>query len=360
MSLFKDADEIQHAFLKMGIHGLNGSGKTYTAAQVAKGLALYIQERTGTLPPVMMGDTETGAKWIKPVFKEANIKFLVASTRSFSDLRPIIQEAENSQAILIIDSISHYWEDLKLSYAKKRKRFDNKLEIQDYATIKPEWQEFVQLFLNSKAHIILCGRQSNEYEIEEKELDNGKIKKEWNRAGTKMKAESEMGHEPALLVEMVAERSPDRKKKLTIRKAYVQKDRSKLLDGREFINPGFKVFLPHIEALDIGGHHSGFDATRNSACLFDDSGRPDWQIRKQQVDILLEEIQNLLVKHYPGQSAEEKRTKMELLEKHFQTLSWKKLETYSIEALNSGYQTLLEELEGVPLMDDAIPFSMGR
>lgn len=77
------------------------------------------------------------------------------------------------------------------------------------------WAQFTETFLNSKAHIILCGRAGNTSEYQEKE-DGGK--KELISTGTKMKAESEMGYEPSLLVEMVAEKSLDRKKKLATRK----------------------------------------------------------------------------------------------------------------------------------------------
>jgi hypothetical protein len=89
------------------------------------------------------------------------------------------------------------------------------LEFQDYGAIKPMWAQFTETFLNSKAHIILCGRAGNTSEYQEKE-DGGK--KELISTGTKMKAESEMGYEPSLLVEMVAEKPLDRKKKLATRK----------------------------------------------------------------------------------------------------------------------------------------------
>lgn len=360
--LFKPAADIHQAYIKMGFYGIQGSGKSMTAMLTAVGLSLYLKDKTGHQPPVIMQDTETGAFFLKKKAAEAGVDFYVASTRSFEDAKAAILEAEKNQAILLIDSLTHIWEELKLSYAIKRKRFDNKLEMLDYATIKPEWQAFVQMFLTSKAHIIVCGRQANEYELEEKELDNGKIKKEFNKGRTKMKAEGEMGYEPALVVHMTSERSLDRKKKQQIIKAYIEKDRSSLLNGREFINPTFKSFLQHVDYLDIGSNHTGFDTTRTSSGLFQEStGASNWQREQKSIVIKLDEIQSLIVKHYPGQTTEEKKQKAALLETYFQTLSWEKIKTFDLLKLQRGYEDLYLKLEGrclngaIEKLDDYIP-----
>lgn len=355
MALFKKEATTQ-AFLKMGIYGNAGSGKTYTASLVASGLAQYVDDRTGKRPPVMFLDTENGSPWIKSVFEEAGIEFYTAQTRAFKDLMQAVHEAESQQSVLIVDSITHFWMELCQTFAKGRKR--DRLEFQDYAVLKPQWGTFTEAFLNSKAHIILCGRAGNEYAYQDTERADGSTKKELITTGTKMKAESEMGYEPSLLVEMTAEKSPDRKKKLTIRKAYVVKDRGRKLDGREFINPGFKVFMPHIEDLNIGGKHGGFDTSRNSSELFDEGGRPEWQQRKQQVLIVLEEIENILVKHYPGQSANEKRSKVVLLEKHLGTSSWTSIKSYPLERLAAGYASLKADLEPTDDFPTHIPVTV--
>ncbi|MGE4043365.1 MAG: AAA family ATPase [Acetobacteraceae bacterium] len=366
MPLFKDDDEgpTAQAFLKMGIYGGTGSGKTYTACLVARGLAQLVKERTGVQPPVKFLDTETGSAWVRPMFKEAGIRFQSAQTRAFSDLLQAVREAESERAILIIDSISHFWAELMLSFAQKRKRKYNKLEFQDYGPIKQEWAKFTEAYLNSNAHIILNGRAGNIYEYQDKEdEDTGRVKKELITVGTKMKAENEMGYEPSLLVEMVAVKDPDRKKKLTKRIGYVIKDRSTLLDGREFINPTFQVFRPHIDRLNIGGDQKGFDASRNSSALFDQSGRTDGEAWRLQKDIVLEEVANLLTLHYPGQSADEKRRKVAIIRDHF-AATWKEMESVlSLERLREGYNTMHIELEGKPSryheqfeeLDDEIP-----
>jgi hypothetical protein len=129
----------------------------------------------------------------------------------------------------------------------------------------------------------------------------------------------------------------------------VVKDRSTLLDGREFINRGFRVFMPHIDRLNIGGAHVGVDVARNRSELFDTaSGRTDSQQKNLQKEIVLEEIQNLLVLPVPGQTVAEKQRKVKLVKDHFNA-TWKESEeVLSLEQVRQGYDTVHQELEGAP------------
>ena len=94
MSLFSQASNDQ-AYLKAGLFGQQGSGKTFTSSRIVVGMHSYLKERG--LPegdnPVMFADTETGAAWVKPMFDEAGIELRVAKTRAFSNLVPMINEA---------------------------------------------------------------------------------------------------------------------------------------------------------------------------------------------------------------------------------------------------------------------------
>ena len=348
MSLFKKA-EMQTAYLKMGIYGEAGSGKTFTASRVAKGLAEYLEKAGFAKPAVMFLDTETGASWVQPFFAAAGIEFYVASTRSFEDLKQAVIEAEAAQAILIADSMTHFWEEVREAYLEaKRKRTGKKyakLEFQDWGVIKPEWGKFTSLFLNSNCHIILCGRAGNVYEFQESE-DGGK--KEMITAGTRMAAEKGMGYEPSILVEMTSKQVTGARKAKTIaRTATVLKDRSTLLDGKQCDNPDFKFFLPHVKRLNLGGAHAGFDANRNSSKLFPKEERDDTRYDR---DILLEELQGLLDSHgLGGSSNEAKAGRSELLKRFFKTASKTEIEKkIPMHELLLAYNALHIELEGVP------------
>ena len=202
MTLFAKATNTQ-AFLKAGFMGFAGDGKTYTATKLAIGLINLMRERgldIGNLPAFFL-DTETGSDWVQPQFEAANIELHTAKTRAFVDLVSAVEDAEANASILLIDSISHFWRDLTDSYVEKKgKKY---IEFQDWAWLKKEWGRFTDLFVNSKCHIVLCGRAGFEYDFFER--DDGK--KELLKTGVKMKAETETGYEPSLLVLMSKHRN---------------------------------------------------------------------------------------------------------------------------------------------------------
>jgi len=347
MSLFKPAT-MQTAYLKMSLYGGAGSGKTYTSSLIAIGLAKHIAEKTGALPSVMFLDTETGSDWIQPMFDEAGIDLLVARTRAFQALKEAVTEAQNAGAILLVDSASHFWKELCESYLERKRKSKNnrnlRLELPDWNYLKPLWEQFTTLYLNAKAHIIVCGRAGSVYEFYENE-ETGK--KEMLEVGTKMAAEKNFAYEPSLLVEMFSDQIKGGKQaKKVINRALVLKDRAHVLNGREFKEPKFTDFLPHIQRLNIGGEHTGID-DRDSSALFPPTERDDTRYDK---DILLENLQTLLDRHgLSGTSKEAKLARTDALEKHFKTSSKTEIEKkIPYNDLLVSYNNLHIELEGVP------------
>lgn len=342
MSLFKPAT-MQTAYLKMSLYGGAGSGKTYTSSQIALGLAKHIQQKIGTLPQVMFLDTETGSDWVKPIFDEAGVELLVARTRAFVDLKQAVIEAEACGAILLVDSASHFWKELCASYQTAKKK--TRLDMQDWNYLKPLWEEFTTLYLNARAHIIVCGRAGSVFEFYEDE----KGKKEMIEVGTKMAAEKNFAYEPSLLVEMFSDQVKGagraKGKKSVINRALVLKDRGHSLNGREFIEPKFSDFLPHINRLNIGGDHQGIGGN-TSTKLFPKTERDESRYDR---DILLEEIQSVMTAHFPSTGASDKQAKSQLLEDHFKTKSWTEVaKKIPVHDLRVFYNNMHIALEGVP------------
>jgi len=368
MTLFKKA-EMQTAYLKMNIYGEAGSGKTYTGSQIAIGLAGHIKKSKMVLPTVMFLDTEAGASWVKPIFDKAGIELLVATTRSFKDLKQAVTEAEDAGAILLADSITHLWQELMESFLQaKRKRLNKpsaRLELPDWNVIKAEWGKFTSQYLNSKCHIILCGRAGQVYEFQENEETH---KKEMISSGTRMAAEKGLGYEANLLVEMTSHQVVGAKKaKVIVRRATILKDRSTILDGKQFENPKFENFLPHIKKLNLGGEHAGFDDTRTSSALFPKEERDD---TRHDRDILLEDLQALLDAHGLGGTSNEAKTgRAEMMKRFFKTVSKTEIEKkIPLHDLRHAFNALHIELEGVPSryfpsepedIDDEIPHMNG-
>lgn len=328
----------QTAFLKAGIHGFQGSGKTFTA----KELAIGISKRIGSNKPVAAFDTETGTDFLIPAFKEEGIELLVLKSRAFVDLLEVIDEAEKSCSVLIIDSITHVWQDLMRSFEKKKQR-RNGLLFQDWSVVKTEWSRFTTKYVNSQLHIIMCGRAGYEYDMSE---DEGG-KKELIKTGNKMKAETETGYEPNLGLYM------ERLKKSTltgnpdeagiVNRCHVIKDRANKMNGAIIDYPKYKDFLPHIEFLNIGGVHVGVDATRNSEDMFESTELSGSQYRKQH-EIVIDLIREELIAHdIDGNSNDAKKQRGELFYRVFGTRSIVEIKEMKLEKLEAGLELIRQE-----------------
>lgn len=341
MSMFKPADNSM-AYFKMGVMGEAGSGKTHTATLTMIGLVQHLKKRgiAGSHRPVYMLDTEQGSAWIKPMFDEAGIPLMVAKTRAFKDLVPAVRDAEKNASGLFIDSITHFWEDLQNSYMNQRQR--TRLEFQDWAVLKKMWRTFSDAYVNSELHCILCGRLGFEYE----QVEDERGRKQIEKSGVKMQAEKSLGYEPNMLVWM--ERDTDLVTKKVTRTATVLKDRSQRLDGQQYANPTFETFLPHIEFLALGGRHETVDTSRTSEdAIPDEDVVHSSDLKSVRRQIALDEIQALMVEHYPSQSAEDKKAKAALLVKHFKTKSWTEVEKLMpLVDLQMNYDAMHRELTG--------------
>lgn len=328
------------AFLKMGLLGFQGGGKSLTGAKTLIGLYKHTQELgiNDGKKPVAMFDTEKGSDWLIPIFKAANVPFVVAKRKSFADLIAVMDDAEANAFALFIDSITHPWRELVESYLRKKER--TYLAMDDWGYLKGEhgWQKFTDRYVNSKLHIIMAGRAGYEYE---NYVEDGRKKME--KVGTKMKTEGETGFEPDLLVLM--EQVEDMHTNKVVHRATVQKDRSTRLDGEQFNNPDFKDFLPHINCLALGSAHVGVGESRDSQHMLKIERR-DWQ--PVQRKIVHDEITTLLTLSYPGQTAADKTARLKALIKHFDA-SWTEIEeVMPLDRLRQGYDTLHRELVGQP------------
>lgn len=328
-NLLKEASP-EMAFLKMGIYGKAGSGKTFTATSIAIGLNQYIKSEK----PIAFADTETGSDFVRHRFSSNKIKLLVAKTRAFQDLLTIINETEKQCDILLIDSITHYWNELCDAYMAKNEL--KRLRLKDWIPLKKTWREFTDRFITSKLHIIVCGRSADEWAEVEDEEDGSK---ELKKVGTKMRTETEMGYEPSLLVEMEAIQLSSRIGGNYIHRAYVKKDRFDIINGKVFDEPKFESFLLHVELLNLGGEHKAIEPGRTSQDMFERGNTGEQKMITKE--ILLEKITNEIKLIFPGQTEIDKIGRLKLMEKIFQTNSWTEIEKRkTAEELSAGLETI--------------------
>jgi len=324
MSLLKPASN-QTAYLKAGILGFQGSGKTYTASRIAAGLAKMNGNKN---PRIAFFDTEKGSDFLVKYFKAEGIQLDVAKTRSFSDLLEFMREVEQAKYdVVIIDSISHVWRELMDSYQKRLRR-TNGLLFQDWSKVKGEWQRFTDAFINSSMHTIVLGRAGFEYDFNEDESG----KKELIKTGVKMKAEGEFGYESDILLEM--ERVKDGKGFKN--RCYVIKDRTDTMNGQVIDSPTFDSFKTVVAYLNIGGVHHGVDTERNSEEMFDD---PDKSFAKEREarEIALEELkQEFILNDLNGTSTPIVKRRTELLIQAFGTSAWSAIQGMRSNAIRDG------------------------
>ena len=335
-------------FFKAGLYGNAGSGKTFTATKFALGIKEFLK-----LPgQIAFQDTETGAEYVdKEVLKATGKHILGIKSRSLSDTGEFLNECVKvGVAVAIIDSTTHIWEEVQKSYLKQlndKRREAGKsgtktsIEWQDRGPLNELWdQKFTALYLNLPIHIIICGRSGN---IWEQSVNEETGKKELNKIGTKMKTQNEAAYEPSFLAEMEREQRYVNGVQTIFRTMTVIKDRFQLLDGKTFENPTFDAIKPHVAQLTPGAKNE-IDLSRETQTNPTVDGDTEWTNEKKQRVIFCEEIQALLLQHYPGQSADEKKAKGEIVKEVFGTGSWTAVEAMNSTKLKEGLSKMTKKL----------------
>jgi hypothetical protein len=235
-NFFEDVNGIS-PYLKMGMFGTEGSGKTFSMALVAIGL----HRRVKSQKPIVMWDSEGGSDYLHPLFAAAGIKFMAKKARSLLELGRAIPEAQSVSDILLIDSLTHPYQELLTAYRKKKKGGGYFIDMRDWGPIKDEWKErFAFKYVQSPLHIIWCARSKNLFEDvldqEATERNNGQEKFKSVATGTGAKSETESAYEPSLLCEMEKVYASKQRKKSGAYKIrmLVHKDRTNFVMGRSF------------------------------------------------------------------------------------------------------------------------------
>ena len=341
-------------YLKAGFLGLAGSGKTFTATELAIGTRAFLKLDG----PIAMADSEGGSVYVAPRVREATGKKLVGiRSRSLDDAKKFLRDCvAEGVSVAIVDSVTHYWREVcetylaRLNAARERRRLAplGALEFAHWNAIKSSsmWGEFSDMFLTLPLHIIVCGREGYEYAFEQR--DDGSGKKDLVKTSVKMKTESEFGYEPSLLVRMEQEQTMDSGELVGIaRCATVLKDRFNRLDGKtasfsptDRDGATFDFFRPHLELLTPGAQ-SAVDVSRRSDVVVNEEGSTEWHKEKRDREVLCEEIAAALdMAGLGGTSSEAKLRRPKLLEDCFGTASKTKLENTRADVLREGLAKL--------------------
>ena len=234
-SMFEESGESGMGYIKCGVYGNPGAGKTYTALKIGTAL--------GT---TALLDVERGAEPFRRLFKNPDgTPFLVAPIGNLNQAFQALEEAiERKVEVVIVDQMTFLWEMAQEMYIEGERRKQSKtwsmiedggnLPMLSWSKIKKPYRRFIRALMDVPVHVFMLGRLSMEYKMEGGELI---------RVGEKMAAEKWTPYEPTILIKM----EYDKRKKVNL--ALVEKDRFGELNGQVFENPGVEMFDPILKLL---------------------------------------------------------------------------------------------------------------
>lgn len=158
MSIQIRKSQREGARLVIGMAGVSGSGKTYTALQLAMGLTngradkigfADTENRRGSLYSDVLGDPFLIGDLTAPFSPQRYIEAI----KAFSDA---------GVEVLIIDSITHAWEGLGGC-----QDIANASRFPDWKTAKREWKRMMDAILQSPCHVILCVRARDKMDFKD-------------------------------------------------------------------------------------------------------------------------------------------------------------------------------------------------
>ena len=157
--------ERRKTFIKLAITGTSGSGKTYSALRLARGLV-------GEKGRIAFIDTENGSATLYDTltdFDHCEIQPNTSGKFSYKDFIAKVQEAEQmGYDCVIIDSATHLWQGIladkeNLDLQGKGNHFTN------WAQPTKDFNATIQKFLQSRIHLISCMRSKTDYALETNE-----------------------------------------------------------------------------------------------------------------------------------------------------------------------------------------------
>lgn len=151
------------SFIKMALQGPSGSGKSYSALLLAKGLV-------GRWEDITVIDTENGSAHLYADIGSYNVLELKPPFTPEQYIEAIDTCVSTGSKAIIIDSISHEWDGiggiLDIHGSMTGNSFAN------WSKVTPRHNAFVQAMLQAQTHILATIRAKQDYVLSDK---NGKM-----------------------------------------------------------------------------------------------------------------------------------------------------------------------------------------
>ena len=141
------------AKLRAAISGASGSGKTYTALRVAKGLGTKIA----------VADSESGSASKYADKFDFDVMDLSLNKHPQEYIKAIKEAEKAGYDVLVIDSITHAWDAVKAEVEKITVASRSGNSYAAWSKGSKLWQDLEDAILGSKIHIIVTMRAKTEY-----------------------------------------------------------------------------------------------------------------------------------------------------------------------------------------------------
>jgi len=150
--------ERKRAKIKMALQGASGTGKTYSSLLIAQGLA------NSDLSKVAIIDTENGSADLYAHLGNYNVLTMSPPFTPENYIKAI-EVCENAGIeVIIIDSISHEWDELLDFHSKLAEN-----SFTNWAKVTPRQKAFVDKILQANAHVIATMRTKQDYVLNQKD-----------------------------------------------------------------------------------------------------------------------------------------------------------------------------------------------
>lgn len=150
---FKKATR-ENVWLKLGMVGVSGSGKTYSALRVATGIA----EKEGSEIAFISSEKSRSLYYAD----KFNYDVLELPNYECKTYEEAINAAVNAgYKVIVIDSLTHAWAELNRIHDSMTGN-----SFQNWGKLKPLWKSLMQKILGAPAHIIVCSRAKTEWSID--------------------------------------------------------------------------------------------------------------------------------------------------------------------------------------------------
>jgi len=232
--MYKKAEKSKSK-LRLALFGISGSGKTFTSLSMASGLGKKIA----------VIDTEHGSA--SKYADRFNFDVAELQTPKIENYTTLINDAEkNNYDVLIVDSLSHGWQELLEDIDKLAKTKYKGNSWSAWSEGTPKQKKFINAILKFNGHIIATMRSNTEYAI----TKNNNDKVVPVRIGLKPEQGKNIEYEFDMLIELSAEHD-----------AHVLKDRTGKYQDKIIEKPGIELGKELLKWLNDGKNSKPLNKT---------------------------------------------------------------------------------------------------